>query len=862
VNSARYRIGVDLGTTNCALAYVDTLDPQQQSQILPIAQPFSLTTSGTADVLPSATMVDSIGRRVTGRAALDAYIDGRREVIVSAKSWLTIDEVDRRAAFLPWGAVAVAKEHRLSPIEASAEYLAMLRESWNSQRAELDPAYRLEQQSVVITVPASFDPIAQALTLEAAKIAGFPDSTILLEEPIAAFYHFLGQDEQVLAQLTRRPASILVIDSGGGTTDFSLLALSASGQLNRIRVGAHLLIGGDSLDLAVAHFIRKIDPAIPASQLPLLVAQGRSLKEAVLGGETEGVLTVTLPATGSQLFGNTRQVSIEAAGLREHLLEGFFPLCAADCAPVGNEVALSEIGLPYPQDPAITHHLAAFLEATSVDAVLFTGGTLIPQLIQDRLVHLITRWQKGVAPVVLPNRSYLLAVAHGAARFGLARDASVRRIIATYPHSLYLAVSSTQLLCVFSQGHGTGDSATIATVPLVARLGEKVKFNLYYSSRRPDDAEGDLVGFSEKDFSPLPSAYATLTSASGLSGEIAVGLKTQLTELGSLQLTCYAQEGSEQWNIDFHLHADSSPPESLRKDNPRLAVARGAIAEIYRKGSGDGGSPKGLLSRLESILDCSRELWDVATLRALWAPLGDALTRRGKTVAHEATWLQLASHSLRPGFGHDLDPIRINELWRIRSIRTQFSRENSIRLQTTLLWRRVAAGLTEDRQLELFDEYYEKLAPADLEAWRLLASLERVTQDRKLKLLKRAMVFFADPRADVQIVGLWVVSRVAGRELFHASPRFAVGALHMPELVCSIMAASNLPELHRSKTLLALCRVTNDPSRDVPADILEVVRGNVRREDVALLTRAIEVDEIRSMSADSIPNGVILAREQ
>lgn len=874
MSQPRYCIGIDLGTTNCALAYVDTLADGDRSHLFPIPQNLSETTRGIAELLPSTVALLDSGARLVGRGALELMAFGATPVVSSAKSWLIVDTVDRRAPLLPTDRVLASPATKVSPVEASAIYLIHLREQWDEVMATFDPSYRLEHQQVVVTVPASFDPIAQALTREAIELAGLPPSTVLLEEPVAAFHHFLEQDEAVLSHLTRRPARILVVDIGGGTTDCSLLELDRSGELRRIKVGEHLLIGGDTIDLAISHLVqRQIAGTLSSRAWTAVIYQARRLKEAYLSGEmpAHGAFSITIPGEGSNLFGSTQTITITPAELEELILEGFFPLCESSDTPGARTTALREVGLPFPADVAITRHLAAFLwgdgdgsgEATrstiKVDAVLYTGGTLLSSLIQDRLTRLLTRWQRGVAPVVLPNRSHLLAVAHGAARYALSTRARARRVAMAYPRSLYLDIGEGNLLCVFAQGHHTGDEVVIKQTPLVATTNQPVRLQLFSSTMRPDDREGEIVPRNPASFRPLPPATTVLATEgdSGAAQTIPVQLAIHLTEVGSLALSCVDPVGGHRWTVEFHLSEEKGSSRSRR--NPALESAIDVVRGVFGKGRDD--SPSGVMTRLEKTLGMPRDIWDIGTVRALWGPLAESLTRRGKSIKHEVAWLQCAGHSLRPGVGDESDSLRINELWRIRAVGTPHRREPSVILATTIAWRRVAAGISAERQSELAEE----LVKGDLsnpETVRLLASLERLTHPTKQKIAQRALKLLAAPQRDAQILGLWSLARVAAREPLYAASRYVLPADTIEGIVKRLTTSLQLPEPHRSRAIAQLIRRTGDPNRDVIASVWDAAAASITDQWLVLARgEGDNHDTEGALLGDSLPAGIRLMRE-
>ena len=436
MTASRYAIGIDLGTTNCTLAYVDLRPEHVRVETLPIPQLRSLRTIVESPLLPSffyypteaeldqgeldpfsAKTADESAGYVIGAFAREQMTALPGRVIHSAKSWLAHAGVDREAQMLPFASEEIPTELRLSPVEASSAYLGYLKAAWDHAFARDDAGSAFTAQRIVITVPASFDEGAQQLTRMAAEMAGYPAAVRLLEEPQAAFYAWLDAPSRTarapgapllecLPAIAEQPQTVLVCDVGGGTTDFSLFRIAPvrtaadRPAIERIAVSDHLLLGGDNIDLALAHALERMlkpdsDDRLSRSQWSHLVPQARSLKERVLDadGDALEVFHVALPGDGTSLFAAALDATVTRGQIRDIVLEGFFPSCPSDAVPLGRKGGLREMGLPYAADTAISRHLAAFLSGRHVDAVLFAGGTLRPRAIQERLLAVIEAWQ-------------------------------------------------------------------------------------------------------------------------------------------------------------------------------------------------------------------------------------------------------------------------------------------------------------------------------------------------------------------------------------------------------------------------------------------------------------------------------------
>ncbi|MEO6785025.1 MAG: Hsp70 family protein, partial [Chthoniobacteraceae bacterium] len=407
---AKFSIGIDLGTTNCAMAFESLDGADTRTQVFAIPQwekPGALSEFATLPsflYLPAEHEAAELGGAgwVPGRFARKQAAELPGRVVHSAKSWLCHHSVDRNAPFLPWRSDALAVEQRISPVQASAILLQYLRAAWDAKFASDGAEFRFDAQEITITVPASFDAAAQRLTLDAARQAGFPENVRLIEEPQAAFYRWLeqhaGPDDfwKALHADGSGARHVVVVDIGGGTSDFSLFEItrqpgSAVPHIRRVAVSDHLLLGGDNIDLALAHRIQQGLPAgtgLAPAQWNFLVAQCRDLKERCLApsGADAEQFSVAVPGRGSGLLGGTLTARIARAEIDAILMDGFFPECAADAEPARDQSALREWALPYAADSAVTRYLAEFLRGRPrVDAVLFNGGTLYPTMLRQRL---------------------------------------------------------------------------------------------------------------------------------------------------------------------------------------------------------------------------------------------------------------------------------------------------------------------------------------------------------------------------------------------------------------------------------------------------------------------------------------------
>jgi hypothetical protein len=745
---ARYLIGIDLGTTNSALAYVDLQHPRRGERL--DIQSFSipqLTAAGEIKdrpLLPSFLYLPGQHDLPAGATALpwDAQRDyavgefarnhggkvpGR--LVSSAKSWLCHSGVDRSAGLLPW--TAPPDVPRISPIEASARYLRHMVEGWNFVMAKDRPDDRLEKQTVVLTVPASFDDVARNLTVEAARKAGLED-LILLEEPQAAFYCWQATHSAKEAAALKPGMRCLVVDVGGGTSDFSVIeAIEQQGELGFVRqaVGDHLLLGGDNMDLALAKFIETKLPGagrLDAVQYGVLTQACRAAKETLLGPNAPPSYTVTVIGRGRAVIGGTLHAPLTPADVRQVILDGFFPIVAADALPQrGARAGLHEMGLPYVSDPAITRHLAAFLKdqiragsvsdgmpkpsltlparpIPPVSAVLFNGGVFQPAALRERVIEVMRHWYERPGqpwqPLVLTNPSLDLAVAWGAAYFAWLRHSGGRRIGGGIARSYYIGVQQAQpargaskdakdsiditVVCVVPQHLEEGQDIILDKPELDLALGQPVMFPLYTSTVRGDDKAGDLLTTSPDQLLRMPPLH-TLLRGGKRSGtkSVPVTLAARSTAIGTLELFCVARDGHNRWRLEFNVRdlvqETSDYPSRDRQGAadqtvtdvwPEAQVQEAArlIRAVYASESSDSGlSPQELTKALESALDAPRHAWPTGLCRRLWEFLSETADGRRRSPSHLSRWYNLAGWCLRPGFGDPLDKFRIEQLWKM-----------------------------------------------------------------------------------------------------------------------------------------------------------------------------------------------------
>ena len=604
--ASRFVVGIDLGTTNSGVAYVDTgAADDARSLDLTIPQVVGQGVVAERPLLPSYLYLPGPGEVPAGSLKLpwDANRDyavgefGRQQgslvptrLVSSAKSWLCHPGIDRKGPVLPWKGPEGGR--RVSPLEASTLYLKHLVEAWNYQLARDLPDRRLEQQDVVLTVPASFDAAARELTVEAARAAGLENVT-LLEEPQAAFYAWIEANGDAWRKLIKVGDAVLICDVGGGTTDLTLIAVGEESgrlELTRVAVGDHLLIGGDNMDLALAHAAAKAFAArnikLDGGQMLQLWHSSRAAKEKLFSDPSLTSAPVTVLGRGSRVIAGTIQGELTREEMETVLVEGFLPECPPDAEPLRQKaVGLQELGLSYAADPAITKHLAQFLhrhaaalaeklpgkgkkKATSgPTAVLFNGGVLKAEVLRNRVASVLNHWAKswgGGDVKVLPGGDLDRAVARGAAYYGMVRRGKGVRIRGGAARAYYVGVESSlpavpgappplKALCVAPFGMEEGTEADVPGQEFGLVVGAPAEFRFLGSSTRRSDTVGTMVEEWRSEIEELDPMATTLAAASGEGRLTPVHLHSKLTEIGTLELWCISRDGKQKWKLEFNV---------------------------------------------------------------------------------------------------------------------------------------------------------------------------------------------------------------------------------------------------------------------------------------------------------------------
>ena len=762
--------------------------------------------------------------------------------------------MDRAAQILPWHGPAALE--RLSPAEVNARYLAHIAAAWNHEF----PEHPLQEQTVIVTVPASYDEVARELTVEAARQAGL-NNIVLLEEPQAALYHWLAQHAQNWQQICRPGQTILVCDIGGGTSDFTLIAVESAEdgelRLHRVRVGEHLILGGGNLDLALAHYVEEqLSAPLHLRQWSILVWACQSAKETLLGPSAPEELAVSLPQSGSSLLQNALQVTLKREAVRELLVEGFLPCVELSERPQKTRSGFQEFGLNYAADPSISRHLAAFLstgaeDMARPDLILFNGGFFKSELLRERIFQQISSWfasqESQAPPQRLENPDVDLAVAYGATYYGLIRQGQGIRIHSGLLHSYYIGVESgkqgeKQAICLIPAGLTEGTTLELTSRSFKLRIRQPVEFPLFVSQARPQDQPGDLIALGSDNIQSLPPIRTLLPSGKKKKHqEVDVRLHVALTEIGTLELWCKETPGERKWKLEFNTRAapqeataqqgaDSPPPFVIREHD----VQRCCQLIERNFGSARDTQPQKLLKDLEQLSGKDRHSWPLPFLRGLWETLSEVEAGRQRSPLHESCWLNAVGFCLRPGYGFQMDDWRVQKTWGLLiNTGVIHKRNQACRAEWWILWRRIAGGLIANYQetllqscLPLITDSKERLQQKSkigkheqAEIYRAIGALELLSLPGKINigdlliqaLEKRGISKGHDPL-------LWTLGHLGGRIPMYGPLNSVVPVEDVERWLKQLLALPNL-EREQSFPLMLLTRKTGDRYRDISADL-------------------------------------------
>jgi len=915
----RYIIGIDLGTTNNSVAYVDTQQPNLAIHSFRIPQ---LTNAGYVESLASlpsfcylsapnefpegnlalpwntATSSPSSSSSIIGSFAQKHGARVPTRLVQSAKSWLCHAAANRREKILPFEGTSDNTIDKISPVEATTNYLRHIRDAWNHSIAKNDPEAEFEQQEIILTVPASFDEVARQLTVEAAKAAGFLNM-MLLEEPQAAFYSWISYHEKTYASILSEGEYVLVCDVGGGTTDFSLIEVTSSGGkivFQRMAVGDHLLLGGDNMDAAIAHHFEQKLPECTTTQRLQLRHQARSAKEALLDENSGLAFKVLLQGSGSSVIQNSFSTEITKEEMRKLLVEGFFGRYSMENAlQLQKSSGFKTIGLPFEREPSITKHLAHFLKQSELvkpDYVLFNGGSMKPDLFQQEILESLKTWFPEKTPKVLDSFSLDLAVARGAAYYGKVRRNLGVKIGGGASRGYYLALDAKdssgniarKALTLLPRGVDEGATyepeQTFWVTP-----NTPVVFQLFTSHVRLHDVRGSLVEIDEQELNALPQVQTVLKFGKKQAHEVTqekipVHVYVTLTAIGTIEIWLKSQQTEHKWALEFQLKNSAGQENSLlsaqnkRKDETFDSAYLEKSQEMIQEAFSESAliKPEKLMEHLEKILETPRREWPPGVLRGLWDTLIKQSPKRKIQADNEARWWNLIGFLLRPGFGYPLDDFRVKALWKVILEDAKSHLSTECQVQKWICYRRIAGGLIKGQQLQLCSEVMPILKSGQVvvknktelyhysEKVRAFAGLELIEIPVKIKIGNAILLRILDETASK--ADYWALGRIGARHLAYGSIAQVVPVEVCTQWIVSLLAAKHVQREELLFLLSQLARKTDQRELNVPQAVVNQVHEKFPELD-AVMSRAMElsVEEQERVFGEGLPVGLLLVHE-
>jgi len=869
-------IGIDLGTTNSALAYIEEIHGElpdyPEIKVLAIPQFIAPGQVEARRTLPSFLFLGD--QTYVGAYAREQGALVPTRSVHSAKSWLSNPEVDRTAKILPWDAQEGGRV--LSPVDVSAAILGTIRDAWNQVHPNASlPSQDLASQDIVLTVPASFDEEARELTVQAAREAGIEKLT-LVEEPAAAFYSWIANHLAQSQKSLFDGQLVLVCDVGGGTSDFTLIRVHRDGdriEFTRTAVGKHLLLGGDNLDLTLAWLVEsKLGTQLSIRQRTALRRQCAAAKERMLADPNLKSVEITVLGAGSSLVGGTLKSEITREEALELTLEGFLPFCNIGDQPAEEKRSLfRELGLPYVSDPAVTKHLAAFLcanEDAKPDAVLFNGGFFIPEICQQRVADVMERWY-GRRPLILENRDLDLAVAVGAAYYSYVKATGAGLLVrGGLPRSYYVGVGDKEAVCLVPRGAEEGQTLELDSQDLHLVANRPVSFRLYSSLTRVDDSVGQLL--PSIDTADL-HLHAPLNAVIrfGKVGErlVPVKLRAHLTEVGTLEVWADSKISEHHWRLQFELRkaadARTSKPAAVVSDEA-VSQAEALIEAAFRAGTL---TPEELPGKLEETLALGRNSWPLSAIRRLSDRLLDLAEARRKSPALEMRWLNLCGFALRPGFGFPGDDFRIEQARRMYAGGLQFANQVQNEIDWWIFWGRVAGGLNKNQQVDIFQRLSPVLLPRGSkrprinnsllrEMWRTAASLELLPLQTKTQLGDALIAQVK--KGDMVETGLWCLSRIGARKLFYGPINQVLPAQTAARWVEALLTVPKAQISKADDAVVAIARRTGDSTRDLSPALIDNIRKRIPEALLPALEGEVEED-LGKVFGEELPSGLVAA---
>ena len=863
---SRFIIGIDLGTTNIAVTFVDLNSENKTISLFKIPQIIAPGEIEDLELFPSfcffpdiklnkAEMMNpswnSKSSYTVGSYARDYGATIPNRFISSAKSWLCHSGVERKEKILPWGGNLAEVMH--SPLEITSFYLDYIKKAWNHKYAHLKDSFGnpclFEEQNIVITIPASFDETARELTIEAARLAGCKQIN-LLEEPLAAFYSWLDLNSDSWQEQIAKDERVLVIDIGGGTSDFSIIELNENGALERTAAGNHLLLGGDNIDIAIAKKIEeKWNTELPHGDWLTLCQKTRQAKELLLNNLTLKSADITLLSQGSSLIGNLRKHTLERSELEELLIEGFFPMIEQNAPSPQKKRGIQKMGLPYETDPSIPAHLLQFLkyaqsisarslkegDALFPDKVLFNGGTMIPEILRKRIISSIQNWFNGRELIELSSRDLSLAVAYGASYYGRTKSHGGVKVKTAATKSYYLKVAqadkddSAKILCIMPRGSDenkkihTPGSFTIET-------NRTVHFPLFSSATRIGDREGTFLDESE-DISFVSSLFSMLRYGKHEKVSLDAGITSELTESGVLRIELESKKTTHKWPLKFDVRLITDdeltalPENIITFDNEIVNRSKSFLTNYFLSSKTQNIS---IFKELESITSVPKDEWPIHFLRSLSDTLMEIDYKTLILADSEAKWLNICGFALRPGFGDPEDEIRLRKAWQLWASGLNNPNDPQTASEWWVFWRRIISGLKSGHQLSIYQEVSKNLFPKGIyqqriklgeqpkaEMFRCLGSLELLGEKQK-KLVGNILI---ERAKKLEPYEFWVLARIGARKLFHAPSNNTIASQTVESWVLDLLE-DKVQSIDKFFAISRMASLTPDRASNISGETL------------------------------------------
>ncbi len=924
----KYVVGIDLGTTNCAVSYVDveviredqtaaqaSIDKEGLVKVFNIPQ---LTGHGEftkIPVLPSFLYLPGdydISKEVlrhpwkkredlfAGSFARDHGSKIPSRLVSSAKSWLCNTKADRRAKILPWGAKGFDK---VSPVVATSEYLNHIRQAWNHFVKEED--FFLENQFVVITVPASFNEEARDLTMEAIKLSGLGTSVTLLEEPLAAFYSWLIQHESDWQKFVNTDDLILVCDVGGGTTDFSLISLresEGSPRFERIAVGEHLILGGDNIDLALAKKVAdkfKSKSNLTPDKWKTLCHRCRDAKERILE-KNERSVRITIKGEGRSLIAGTMAADLLKEDVESVLKEIFYPDVDQKCLEnIQSGKQITDFGLPFERESAVTRHIIGFLEKHRDDVrkhlnkppvpdfILFNGGTLKPQLVQQRIIEAIRNWfkvQDTTSPRILENNIPELAVGIGASYYGLVKQGEGVKVGSGSPRSYFIGITveegeKSKAMCLVERGLDEGSKIDLSHMQYEVIANQPVSFDIYSSSYRTGDMAGDIIEIDESIVPMAPIQTVIKFGKKSNKKVIPVSIGAGYTEMGTLSMYCQSGVSDHRWELQFQLRDQQQAGLTADSEVYDDDLINKALCELENAFNSDSNQDQKLTSiakQIEKIIGQKKNNWPLSFLRRLTDKLIELKSCRKLSSNHELRWLNLTGFCMRPGLGDALDEERIRKLWKIYLKGSLFDKAKQNRLEWWIFIRRIAAGLKAGQQRQFYQDISPKLLksqklklpPQELAEFIMaVGNMERLLVKDKIAASNVFLSMLKPGRKQNDL--FFALSRLGARELLYGSVDRVMPPKEMSKWINRIFKAAWKDNDPVENWVAQISRKTGDRTIDI--DDSERIRVIQWLEDrgaaklsVKKVAEVVKIDmkEQSMQFGEKLPAGLILKNIQ